>query len=131
MQSLNLDKYQQYSSRTHYSRSFCPNSTSETALSPIRKTKQKNKRTHRSLKKQGTATARAMTTPPEVTFRYDVKVAKIPERKDWGSFMTQIFGRETSSKIKDLAVVEHMPAQQNVPKNEYHTTINAGQTAFI
>ena len=67
-----------------------------------------------------------MTKPEEVTFRYDVKVAKIPEKKDWGSFMTKIFGREASSKIKDLAVVEHMPPQDNVPKNEYRTTINAG-----
>ena len=88
MQSLNFYKYHPESSRSHYSRSFCPNSTSETALSPIRKTKQKSKRTHRSLKKQGTATARATITPQKVTFRYDVKVAKIPEKKDWGSFMT-------------------------------------------
>jgi len=44
-----------------------------------------------------------------VKFKYNVKVAKIPERKDWGSFMTQLFGKDKSSDIRDFAVVEHFP----------------------
>ena len=99
---------QNESNKPKFSRSFGPdglNLKSASVLSPV-KSKTGSKRKQRSLRK----TTKKLEKPPTVTFKYNVKVAKIPERKDWGSFMTQIFGKEKSTNIRDLAVVEHTPS---------------------
>ena len=66
-----------------------------------------------------------------VGFKYNVKLARIPKKNDWGSWLSGMFGGKRGTSIKDLANVEHVPEQDGVPKNEYHTTVQAGQTAFI
>lgn len=65
-----------------------------------------------------------------VSFKYDIKLAKIENQQDWGSWVSSLFvGKQIN--IKDLAKVEHVPAQSQVPHNEFHTTVQAGTTAFI
>ncbi len=66
-----------------------------------------------------------------VSFKYNVKLARITQKKDWTTWISSMFGSKRGSSIKDLAHVEHVPEQDNCPKNEYHTTVQAGQTAFI
>ena len=66
-----------------------------------------------------------------VSFKYNIKLARIPPKPQWGSWLTSLFGSKKGVNIKDLAHVEHVPEQENCPKNEYHTTVQAGQTAFI
>ena len=66
-----------------------------------------------------------------VSFKYNIKLARIPPKKDWGTWLSGMFGAKKGVNIKDLAHVEHVPEQENCPKNEYHTTVQAGQTAFI
>ena len=55
----------------------------------------------------------------------------MPEGEDWGTQMTNIFKAKRGISTKDLANVAHVPAQPSCPKNEYHTTVEPGQTAFI
>ena len=61
-----------------------------------------------------------------VGFKYNVKLARIPKKNDWSSWLTGMFGGRQGTSIKDLAHVEHVPEQDGVPKNEYHTTVQAG-----
>ena len=61
-----------------------------------------------------------------MSFKYNIKLAKIPPKKDWGSWLSSVFGAKKGVNIKDLAHVEHVPEQPNCPKNEYHTTVQAG-----
>ena len=61
-----------------------------------------------------------------VSFKYNVKLAKIPEKSDWSSWLTGMFGAKQGTSIKDLAKVEHVPHQEGCPKNEYSTTVQAG-----
>ena len=61
-----------------------------------------------------------------VSFKYNVKLAKINQQRDWGSWLSGFFGGKSGTSIKDLAVVEHVPEQENCPKNEYYTTVQAG-----
>ena len=67
----------------------------------------------------------------QVSFKYNVKLARITQKKDWTSWISSMFGSKRGTTIKDLAHVEHVPEQDNCPKNEYNTTVQAGQTAFI
>ena len=59
-------------------------------------------------------------------------MAKIPEKKEqWGSWLANMFGPKRGSSIKDLAYVEHVPEQENCSRQEYATTVQAGQNAYI
>ena len=60
-----------------------------------------------------------------VSFKYNIKLARIPPKPQWGSWLTSLFGAKKGVNIKDLAHVEHVPEQENCPKNEYHTTVQA------
>ena len=68
-----------------------------------------------------------------VSFKYNVKLARIPKKKEagWSQWITGMFGSSKGTSIKDLAKVEHVPEQESCPRQEYHTTVQAGQTAFI
>ena len=45
-----------------------------------------------------------------VSFKYNIKMAKIPEKKEqWGEWLANMFGPKNGSSIKDLAFVEHVP----------------------
>ena len=60
----------------------------------------------------------------KVGFKYNVKLARIPEKKEkWGAWLFSMFDSKKGTSIKDLAVCEHVPEQENCPKNEYHTTV--------
>lgn len=58
-----------------------------------------------------------------VSFKYNVKLAKIPPKKDWGSWLSNMFGAKRGISIKDLAHAEHVPEQVGIPKNEYNTSV--------
>lgn len=60
-----------------------------------------------------------------------MKLARIPQKNDWGTWLSGMFTGKKGTSIKDLACVEHVPEQPGIPKNEYHTAVQAGQTAFI
>lgn len=38
-----------------------------------------------------------------ISFRYNVKLAKLPEKKNWGSWLSNMFGGKGGSTLKDLA----------------------------
>jgi len=61
-----------------------------------------------------------------VSFRYNVKIARIAQKKDWGTWLSSMFTQKRGSSIKDLAHAEHVPEQEGCPKNEYRTTVQAG-----
>ena len=68
-----------------------------------------------------------------VSFKYDMKLAKI-EKKDegWSSWWSGVFGGQSKGvSIKDLAYVQHVPKQEDIDRKEYHTSVEAGQTACI
>ena len=45
-----------------------------------------------------------------IGFSYNVKLAKMPEKKNWGTWLTGMFGANSKSPtLKDLATVEHVP----------------------
>ena len=58
-----------------------------------------------------------------VNFKYALKVAKMPKKQNWGSWLTNIFASKKGSSVRDLAYVEHVPEQENVPKNTYVTSV--------
>lgn len=66
-----------------------------------------------------------------VGFKYNIRLAKIPKKNDWGTWFSGMFTAKKGTSIKDLAQVEHVPEQEGILKDEYHTTVQAGQTAFI
>ena len=67
----------------------------------------------------------------KVQFKYDIKLAKMQKQTSgFGNWIRSFFKKE-DNPVKALASIEHIPEQNDVPKNEYHTTVQAGQTAFI
>ena len=64
-------------------------------------------------------------------FKYEINLAKMEKQSTgFGSWISSFFTKE-ENPVKALAQVEHVPEQKDNPRNEYHTTVQAGQTAFI
>jgi len=62
-----------------------------------------------------------------VSFKYNIKLARIPKKESgWGTWISGMFAGNKGTSIKDLAKVEHVPEQENTPRNEYNTTVQAG-----
>ena len=55
-----------------------------------------------------------------VGFKYNVKLAKIPKKNDWGTWISGMFTGKRGTSIKDLAFIEHVPEQVGIERNEYH-----------
>ena len=66
----------------------------------------------------------------EVVFKYNIKLYKLQQEKSF-SFSDFLPFKSKKYSIQDLARIEHVPQIDGVPKNEYHTTVQAGQTAYI
>lgn len=50
---------------------------------------------------------------------------------EWGAYQSNIFMKRQGLSVKDLACVAHVPEQASIPKNEFHTQVMAGETAFV
>ena len=67
-----------------------------------------------------------------VSFNYDIKLARMPDKQDEMALVKNIFAKKSKNKsVKDLAYVYHVPEQPSCARNEYYTTVQAGQTAYI
>ena len=62
----------------------------------------------------------------KVQFKYEIKLAKMEKQgTGFGNWISSFFTKE-DNPVKALAQVEHVPEQKGNPRNEYHTTVQAG-----
>ena len=61
-----------------------------------------------------------------VRFKYEIKLAKMEAQGTGiGGWISSFFAK-AENPVKALAQVEHVPEQKDNPRNEYHTTVQAG-----
>jgi len=93
---------------------------------PATEMKQREVAGARKREKQERRMSKKLAKNNRVRFRYEIKLAKMEKQGTGiGSWLSSFFARP-ENPVKALAHVEHVPEQEGNPRNEYHTTVQAG-----
>ena len=90
-------------------------------------TEMKAKETNaRKREKQERRLSKKVAKNNRVRFKYEIKLAKMEKQGTGLSSWISSFFAKAENPVKALAQVEHVPEQKDNPRNEYHTTVQAG-----
>ena len=94
--------------------------------------KPKDKKLSKEKKSEKRKSLKLPKAKNELAFKYNIKLYKVKKDKGMMDYVSDLFSsNKPLLKRSDFAKVQHVPQIKGIPENEYETTVQAGQTAYI